>query len=176
MHILTLLLTVDRPDLYTYITPYTTRPLRDGETDKIHVSEEEYQAMADQGEFVYDNNLYTVRYGTPKKSIEAAFKNGQTPLLDFPLDDVPKLNLPEGVTTVGIYCFPPDIEEWYHRMAKDGRQNMSRMKNGYRELERLAKAYEKVSNIDFGLVTRNEKIPELSEQVHDYVLSLRSGS
>lgn len=162
-----------RPDLYTYISPYTTRPLREGETDKTHVSAEQYQKMLDNHEFAYDNPLYNVRYGTPKKAIANAFENGQIPLLDFPLDDVPKLDLPDDVTPLGIYCFPPDINEWYARMAKDGRQNLARLKRGYRELEKLVRSHKRLPNIDLGLVTRNEKIADLAEQTHEFILSLR---
>ena len=42
-----------RPDLYTYISPFTTRPLREGEIDKVHVSQGEYVRMLKEGEFVY---------------------------------------------------------------------------------------------------------------------------
>ena len=164
-----------RPDLYTYISPFTTRPLREGEIDKVHVSQGEYVRMLKEGEFVYDNPLYGVNYGTPKKSITQAFVEGRIPLLDFPLEDVPKLHLPEDITPVGIYCFPPNISEWYKRMAEDGRQNMSRLHKGYRELESLALSETRNPNIDFALVTRSGQIQGLAEQVHGYISSLRSG-
>lgn len=162
----------DRPDQYTYISPFTTRKLRPGETDKIHVSESEYMAMLNNGEFVYDNPLYGVRYGTPKKPILDAFDLSKIPLLDFPLTDVPKLNLPNMVTPIGVYCFPPDINEWYERMAKDGRQNLSRLKKGYRELEHLSIPGYVATEINYAVVTRSNQISDLAENVHEYISTL----
>lgn len=60
-------------DRFKYISPFTTRPLREGEQDKISVSDEEFDEMQLSGVFVYVNPLYGVRYGTSRTNSHSRF-------------------------------------------------------------------------------------------------------
>jgi len=51
---------------FVYVTPYMTRPLRKGETDKISISDAELDTMIAGNQFWSVNTLYGVRYASPK--------------------------------------------------------------------------------------------------------------
>ena len=68
-------------DRFIYISPWITRPLRAGETDKVSVTEEDLQRLLSAGEILAVNDIYGIRYGTPKQPIKDAFEQGQFPLL-----------------------------------------------------------------------------------------------
>jgi len=70
-------------DKHVYISPHISRPLRDGETDKVHVPREEI--LANKDKYVSVQELYGNVYATPRQAIEDAFAAGKTPVLDFPV-------------------------------------------------------------------------------------------
>jgi len=151
-----------------FIKPYTTRPLREGETDKISVSIEQYCDMEERGMFAYDNPLYGVRYGTPIEPIRNAYTEGKIPLLDFPLKDLNKLQLPGDIALVGIYCFPPSIKTWMNRITRDARANMSRV-FAARELWRLQDTQYLNSNIHFAIINSEGESLRASNEIHDFL-------
>lgn len=53
---------------FIYISPYITRPLRENETDKVHISDQEMDLRKENGEFLTINNLYGIRYATSHDS------------------------------------------------------------------------------------------------------------
>src|SRR3990172_3957019 len=61
------LIAIDRR--FRYIQPYTTRALRVGETEKIHVSREDLAHLRHQGKLLMVNQLYGALYGTPREPL-----------------------------------------------------------------------------------------------------------
>ena len=106
---------------FVYISPYITRPLRDGEKDKVSVSGVVMNEMASRGEFLVINELYGVRYATPRRPIFVALDTGKFPILDWPIQkmDVMTETFPDRLYRV--YVFPPSLEELKPRIDKDGR-------------------------------------------------------
>lgn len=161
-----------------YIGPYTTRELRPGETDKKHVSVQEYDDLQAWWQILFSNNLFGVRYGTPLAPVLEAQREWQIPVLDFPLDQVP--SFADSVRKIidmnflCIYLFPPDMATWIQRMQADGRMNDARLSAGQNELTNLVQLWEPHPLIDLSLVSHTGKIDELVSSVRQVILKLRT--
>ena len=121
---------------FQYVSPYTTRMLREGETDKIHVSLEDIQKLEAEGKLLTVNNIYGIYYATPKDVIDNALQGGQFPILDWPVDkiDIMLTHYPSHLHV--IYIEPDSLEELAIRLAKDGRDpDGQRFAKGQLELE-----------------------------------------
>lgn len=121
---------------FEYISPYTTRPLREGETDKVGVDNATFDILESSGDFIYVNHLYQVRYGTPLAPIKHALEFGKTPILDFPLDKVPQLVRPD-YDLFNIYVFPETSDSWMEKLDSCGRNTNGRLEAGLDELTLL---------------------------------------
>ena len=113
---------------YMYISPYTTRMLRRGETDKISVPVEEFKNLEIKGEFIIVNHLYDAYYGTPKTPILDAIKKGLFPVIDWPIQNLEtmKVNFPGRV--LSIYLQPPSFESLKQRFVARGIIEEGRLK------------------------------------------------
>lgn len=153
---------------FEYVSPYTTRQLRDGETDKIHVSDEVMDRMESTGEFVVVNNLYGVRYGTPREPIVTSLQRGSFPILDWPIQ---KLKIMQELFPLYVvYITPPSIEKLTRRLNIDGRDNNgSRLSNALAELKRFQKG-EFEGMCDISVVSEDETIPQISQGIYDNFL------
>lgn len=159
-----------------YIWPYTTRELRHWETDKKHVSDEEYDNLNRQWQILFSNQLYWVRYGTPLAPVLDAQSEWRIPVLDFPLDKVAtfadSVKRIINLNFLCIYLFPPDISTWIQRMQSDGRVNDSRLSAGKAELESLVLLHSPHPLIDASFVSRTGEIGELTTSIRKIIQSL----
>ena len=106
---------------FTYIRPYVTRALREGEADKIAVTESDIRRMESAGELLAVNFLYGVHYGTPRDPIDRALGNGRFPILDWPVESVGIMRRHYGARTFSIYLEPPGADELKSRLVqRDG--------------------------------------------------------
>lgn len=121
---------------FQYISPYTTRSLREGEKDKVSISDSDFNIQEASGGFIYVNHLYGVRYGTPLNPIKQAFENGKTPILDFPLDKVSQLSRSD-YDLLNIYIFPETSDLWVNKLNECGRNTSGRIEAGINELTML---------------------------------------
>lgn len=106
---------------FFYISPYITRPLRNGERNKIYISGAKMDQMNERGKFLTINHLYGIRYATPKLPIIQALNQNKFPVLDWPINqiDIMKQNFSGRLCVV--YISPPSIEILQERIAKDKR-------------------------------------------------------
>lgn len=113
--------------LFCYIHPYTTRPLREGERNKISVSDEEYEERLHAGEFLVTNSLYGFRYGTPRKELFDAIRGEKIPIIDWPVFSVQLIkDAVYPVRSLTYYLVPPDGGTLKSRLAKrDGESSDS---------------------------------------------------
>ncbi len=153
-------------DRFVYISPYITRPLREGETDKISVSNETMDEMASRGEFLVINEIYGIRYATPKQPILDALDGGKFPVLDWPVHRIGIMEEAFGGRLYRVYVSPPNLEELRVRIDKDGRdKDGSRYNEASKELARFwAGEYDGIC--DLKIVSRDGQIPELSGQIY----------
>ncbi len=124
---------------FVYISPYITRRLRKGETDKIPVSEKKLDKLVRNGRILVVNELYGIRYATPSEPIEQAFAKERFPLLDWPIDrlGVMEVRFPQRLFRVYVEVDTKTLRERLQADARDPTQ--SRLKAGLAELRRLAR-------------------------------------
>lgn len=139
-------------DAFKYINTYTTRPLREGEKDKISLNEQEFDTLEQSGKFVYVNNLYGVKYGTPLDLIKESLDTHKIPILDFPLDKVEELIKPE-YDLFNIYIFPETINSWLNKIKSINRDNSGRVESGLEELTDLFLAKTANKNIHSSIIS-----------------------
>lgn len=151
---------------FEYVKPIITRPNRPNETDKISVSDSEFDTMQAEGEFVVVNGLYGVRYGTPLEGIISPLSRGNTPILDYPLDTVRALQRPE-YDTLNLYIYPPSLETWRGRIESSGRNLDGRLEAGTRELGLLAMADFNHPDIDVSIVNVEGAAAEAAHDILD---------
>lgn len=106
---------------FVYISPYVTRSLRDGETDKIPIGRAQIDEMWARGELLSVNHIYDVCYATPLAPIVEALKTEAFPLLDWPVQRIDVVRRAFPGLTHCVYVAPPSVEVLRHRLGKDGR-------------------------------------------------------
>lgn len=150
-------------DRLKMVSPIMDRPLRDGETDKTSVSKEAFDELERQGTFLIVNSLYGYRYGTPKTTVEFILKENKIPVLDFPLEKVPDLNIPADLL-YKVYVLPPSFGTLTQRVTADNRdRDGSRLKAGKDEINMLRQTRFEHPDIDDAIV--NGSLPRATENL-----------
>lgn len=121
---------------FTYISPYMTRPLREGEKNKISISGEKMDEMWNRGELLVINEFYGIRYATPRLPILQALAEGNFPVLDWPISRIEVMMQTFPNQLYVVYILPPSIEVLQQRLARDGRDTDGhRLRSACEELE-----------------------------------------
>ena len=97
----------------------TTRPMRPGETegeDYFFVDQEQFDAMAEAGEFLEHATVFENSYGTPKGPVEAALNEGRDVLFDVDWQGTQQLARNAGKDLVSVFILPPSVEELERRL------------------------------------------------------------
>lgn len=157
---------------FTYISPYTTRPLRSGEGNKVSVSREEMEVMESRGEFVVVNELFGgILYGTPRAPIEEALARNIFPMLDWPADRMHIMVEAFFGKLCVIYVAPPSLSVLRERLAIDGRDaDGQRFASAQSELERLQSG-EYAHLVDHVVVSEEGDVRRVVELIHAHYLS-----
>ena len=160
------------PDKLGYVTPYTTRPLREGECGKVSITLTDFHDRQRNGEFVHVKDYYGFQYGMSGEVLSEIKNTGRLPIVDFPLSDVCCLR-DRGINTDTIYVFPYSIQEWYERLAKSGRNIRSRIEIGIRELYPFVRGQYSLSNlldvVNFALINRDGAIADAALRLENYL-------
>lgn len=140
----------DLDSRFVYVSPYVTRPLREGETNKVSVTKEEILSLRDKGELVVSNDIYGMYTATPKAPINKAFLEDKLPILDVPLMNIPILTKYVNGEVFIVYVYPPELPEWKRRLEEDGRDPQGlRLQHGLTELADMKLG--RYDNISFNL-------------------------
>jgi guanylate kinase len=160
-------------DRYVYISPYTNRPLREGETDKVSISDADMDRMIAAGKLLVVNEKFNWRYATPRSTILDAFAAHNYPLLDWPVDRLGVMQEAFGDRLYVVYVAPPSIAELEARLANDNRDSGgTRLRAAEAELESYH-AGEFSSFCDFEVVSDGD-VNQLAVQIHTaYLGSLK---
>jgi len=152
---------------FEYIKPYTTRSLRVGETEKIHISLEEMEALNKAGQLLTINQFYGIYYATPKNSIDELLEQGKFPILDWPIEKMDIMNEQYENKLYKVYIEPDNIEELKNRLNNDDRdKNGNRYVAGIEELNKLiAGHYDQ--NIDLKIVNKKNQAEEIALEIYN---------
>ena len=133
----------------------TTRPKRPGERDDVDyhfVSDEEFDRLVAEGEFVEWAPVFGYRYGTPKAPVKAALKAGRDILFDIDWQGTQQLQAAMGEDLVRIFILPPsraELERRLHTRGTDSEQVIA---------DRMSRAASEISHwpeYDYVLVNRD---------------------
>ena len=157
-------------DRFEYISPLTTRDLREGEDDKIHVSEDTMDQLEAQGSLLTKNYIYGIYYGTPKKTICDALDNEFFPVLDWPVSKIDIMKSHFKDRLLCVYIFPPNIESLADRLAVDGRdENGLRFQSGVSELSEFEKGnFDNI--IDLKIESTKNDSKTIAKQIYSWYL------
>ena len=137
------------------IVTFTTRNIRKGETNGLQynfINHDEFQKKISDNFFVEWAKVHTNFYGTSYESIENAWKQGKTAIMDIDIQGVLtfKSKYPDAKT---IFIGPPSIDELRRRIEKrDGGVPADievRMANAEKELREADKFDYQIVNDNF---------------------------
>lgn len=157
-------------DRFVYISPFMTRPLRDGEKNKISVSREQMEKIRTNGELLVVNELYGVQYATPRLPIEEALSSGKFPILDWPVSRIEVMVQAFPGLLYVTYVLPPSIEVLGKRLANDNRDiDGRRLQCAHEELE--AYQSDKYFGIyDLEIMSEENQVEKIARVVYDSYL------
>jgi guanylate kinase len=143
-----------RPDVL-YSISATTRPARPGERDGIDyffLSENDFRNRLERGELLESAVVFGHLYGTPRRPVETALKEGQDVLLELDVQGAAqvKQSMPEAVL---IFVEPPSFDELITRLEARGTEDASA------KARRIETAYEEVkAKADYDHVIVNDDL------------------
>ena len=134
---------------------HTTREIRSGETDGVDyhfVSEDEFQQMIADDQFLEHARVFDHSYGTARASVEAMLSSDKHVILEIDWQGARQVKQKKP-DTVCIYILPPSREVLEQRLidrATDDRKTIeSRMMQADREMSHYGDAEFIVVNVDF---------------------------
>ncbi len=99
----------------------TTRPPRPGETDGtdyVFLSDQEFAARLEAGQFLEHARVFGNRYGTPRRPVETALARGDDVLFDVDWQGTQQLRQSDGEDLVTVFVLPPSHAELERRLTK----------------------------------------------------------
>ncbi|MGE8142150.1 guanylate kinase [Novosphingobium sp. NPDC080210] len=110
------------PDIKLSVSA-TTRPMRAGEVDgkDYHfVSQEQFDAMVENSEFLEWARVFNNCYGTPKAQVKAGLREGQDFLFDIDWQGTQQLYQKMETDVVRVFILPPSLAELQRRLNGRG--------------------------------------------------------
>ncbi len=117
----------------------TTRPPRPGEVEGTHYffrTQEQFDAMAAQGELLEHARFLGRSYGTPRAPVMAALQAGRDVLFDIEWQGHRQLKARMASDVVGIFLLPPSMAELERRLrgrATEAEEEIARRMEASRE-------------------------------------------
>ena len=133
------------PD-FVYSVSCTTRPPRAGEIegDDYHfISQKDFNARMEAGEFLESATVHGHYYGTPRRPLIANLQNGVDVLIDVDIQGAAAIRAFNDATIrqalCDVFIMPPDLDELRRRLTKRGtetpKQIETRIVTAAREME-----------------------------------------
>lgn len=122
-------------DTFTYSVSCTTRAPREGEgdgTDYFFITEPEFERRVRAGEFLEHALVHGHRYGTPKRVVAEALRNGRDVLMDIDVQGAQQIRAqiaacptddPMRCGFVDVFIAPPSIEVLRKRLQGRGKDD-----------------------------------------------------
>lgn len=144
-----------RPHIWLSLSA-TTRPMRPGEIDGVHydfITEQEFLALRDRGEFLESAEVYGNSYGTPRRPIERALEQGRSVVAELDIQGAlgVKRARPDAIL---IFIEPPTLEDLSGRLRGRGTEDPDslsrRLQAAYEEIKTKAVYDHVIVNDDVG--------------------------
>ena len=160
---------------FIYIKPYTTRALREGETDKIHKSLAEIEELQSQNKLAALNYIFGNYYATPLEPIWDALNNHQFPVLDWPVTKIEDMKSLFKGRVIAIFLSVENPETLLSRLSQDSRDPTGeRYLKGKAELEAFI-AGEFDSLLDAKIMNDDRNPKETASAVYHTFIDLSFG-
>jgi guanylate kinase len=149
----------------------TTRERRSSEIDGREykfLGKEEFEAMADRGEFLEHAMVFGNHYGTPQAPVEAMLIQGRDVLFDVDWQGARALRAAAPEDVVGIFILPPsmvELERRLHARAEDSEDVIKK---------RMARSLDEISHWEeYDYVLVNTRIEETLTQIKQILAAER---
>ena len=153
-------------DRFVYISPYMTRPLRVGEKNKVSINDQQMDDMSNRGEFLAVNELYGIRYATPRLPIVEALLKGNFPVLDWPISKIEVMVHAFLDRLHVVYVSPPSIDVLRKRLERDGRdRDGNRLQSAREELEAYW-SFQYTGVYDFEIVSKEGQVQKIANAIY----------
>ncbi len=160
------------PDLHQLPTA-TTRPIRDTEQqgrEHLFVTEVEFQDMERNKELIESQVVHKHLYGTPRKTIEDAMRDGRDLIADIEVLGATYLHTAYPNNTVLIFVEPPSVDELISRMAKRG-ETQEEINT---RLQRVEMEMQYAPQCDYLITNYRDHLQQSSMILHGIVVAERS--
>lgn len=145
-----------------YSVSATTRPPRPGEVhgvDYFFVSDQEFDRMIANHEFLEWAEFVGNRYGTPKAFVENEIQQGHTVIMDVDIQGALQIRrrMPDAVL---VFLLPPTLDELRRRLNKRGKDALEAI---VKRLEHSAKELEYIVDYDYYII--NDDLDKAAERL-----------
>jgi guanylate kinase len=146
------------PEAYFVSVSTTTRGPRPGEVDGVaynFVTVEEFQRQKAAGDFIESAEVHGNFYGTSRRPIEKALREGKTVFLNINIDGADNVRKAFPSQTRSIFVAPPSMKILEERLRARGTETEEAIQ------KRLKNAIEEMSHqSDFDTVIVNDKLED----------------
>ena len=137
------------------------RPLEVNESDYFFVDEKKFIDMLNKDEFLEHAKVFDFYYGTPKKPVMNALKNGKDILFDIDWQGTQQLMNSVQDDLVKIFVLPPSAKELEKRLLKRNQDTDETVKN------RMSKASDEISHYaEYDYIIINEDFDESLKKIN----------
>jgi guanylate kinase len=140
----------------------TTRAPRIGEengVDYFFVSNEKFDQMVNNGEFLEWANFANARYGTPAKAVDQKLADGRNVVLEIELQGARQVRKVRKDALL-VFIQPPSFEVLKERLVKRGTESEAAT------IARLARAKEEMAaSVEFDHVLINHQVGEVAKSL-----------
>lgn len=156
-------------DNYALSVSVTTRQPREGEVDGVSYffkSQEEFDEMIRNNQFIEYAQYVNNSYGTPKAYVEEQLNNGKDVILEIELQGALKVREEYSKDVVLIFITPPNAEELEKRLRGRGTEDEETI------AKRMARAYEESFYMDkYNYVVVNDILETCVSDIHNIIVS-----
>ncbi len=148
----------------------TTRTAREGEVDGkdyFFLSREDFEKKIEQNEFLEYSYHFGNYYGTPRKVVEEALKEGKDVILEIETNGGALIR-EQGENAIFVFVLPPNLKELRRRIEKRGTENETEIMN---RLKRAVKELDYINLYDYSII--NDDIDEAAEKLNMILNSAR---
>lgn len=151
---------------FTFSVSATTRAPRGGERDGVDydfLDREAFEAMVARGELVEWAEVHGRLYGTPRRNVDRAARDGRHVVLDIDVQGAAQIRerVPDALL---VFVLPPSVEALVERLGGRGTEAPAEL------VRRLETALEELAHVhEFDHVVVNDELDETVDRIRDLV-------